>query len=222
MPQSGLYGFPTDAIVLNQIFDSGSGRFKKPQGLIGKHTVIARAWGAGAGGQNGSPFNVGAGGGFNQRSFPYEIFPVSVAFVVGAGGTTGVDGGESYIAGDGVDVAASGGIYNGDGGKPGFRYGTSTIVTFDIPQYRGGSATGTKDAIWGGAAGDSSSLATRPGSIHGGLGSWYDGAAGRVATGPGGGGSTTALGAGMDVGGNGRVQFIIVRGIVPDLMGNLF
>lgn len=224
MPQSGLYGFPTDAIVLNQIFDSGSGRFQKPQGLNGKHTVIVKAWAGGAGGAV-TPA-AGAGGGFNQRAFPYEDFPASCEWVVGVGGAANTAGGDSYVAGTGVDVAATGGKASGGSyacGKPAFRYGTSTCYEFDFAPYNGGTggAPGSlvlASAIWGGAAGVATATATGPKSIHGGNGSGNDGS--NIAPAAPGGGGTTYYNSGQAA--DGRVQFIIVRGIVPDMMGNLF
>lgn len=227
MPQSGLYGFPTDAIVLNQVFDSGSGRFQKPQGLNGKHTVIALAWGGGAGGDN-APVDAGGGGGHNQRAFDYAAFPASVEFSVGIAGAAATNGGDTYIAGTGVDVAATGGKTAAGGyagGRPGFRFGTSTIYTFSHPPYHGGlgglAGVGLNSAmaIWGGAAGLINVSATQPQSIHGGKGSSFDGGTNYAATAPGGGGTFYDA---SGVGQPGRVQFIIVRGIVPDMMGNLF
>lgn len=227
MPQSGLFGFPTDIVVLNQQFDSGSGRWQKPVGLVGRHTVIVRTWGGGGGGDN-SPVDGGGGGGFNQRAYDYALFPSSVGFNVGAGGAIVTAGGDTYVFGDGVDVAATGGkVAAGSyaGGKPAFRFGTSTCYEFDFRPYEGGlgglSGVALNDAmaIWGGAAGFIDVTATKPLSVYGGTGSSFDGSTQYDATAPGGGGTiygTTLAGQ------NGRVQFIIVRGIVLDLMGNVF
>lgn len=228
MPQSGLFGFPTDVVVLNQKIDSGSGRWQKPVGLVGRHTVIVRTWGGGGGGFNGPVFG-GGGGGFNQRAYDYALFPASVGFNVGAGGAAATAGGDTYVFGDGVDVAATGGkVAAGSyaGGKPGFRFGTSTIYTFDHPPYEGGigglAGVALNDAmsVWGGAAGLIDPSATPSQSIHGGDGSSFDGVSTYTpATVPGGGGTFYTD---SGVGKNGRVQFIIVRGIVLDLMGNVF
>lgn len=226
MAQSGLFGFPTDVVVLNQRFDSGSGRWQKPVGLVGRHTVIVRTWGGGAGGDN-SPVDGGGGGGFNQRAYDYTTFPASVGYNVGAGGAIVTDGGDSYVFGEGVDVAATGGKAAAGsyaGGKPGFRFGTSTIYTFDHPPYEGGLggitgvALNDAMAIWGGGAGliDVSSVA--PQSVHAGRGSYFDGVTTYEATAPAGGGTFYGTGAGQP----GRVQFIIVRGVIADLMGNVF
>lgn len=223
MPQSGLYGFPTDVVVLNQVFDSGSGRWQKPVGLVGRHTVIVRTWGGGGGGDN-SPVNAGAGGGFNQRAYRYEDFPASVSYTVGAGGAAATAGGDSYVTGTGVDVAATGGKSSYLGGRPAFRFGTSTCYEFDFRPYEGGKggpsggALNDAMAIWGGAAGFIGVTTTRPQSVYGGMGSSFDGVTTYEATAPGGGGTFYGTGAGQP----GRVQFIIVRGIVTDLMGNVF
>lgn len=225
MAQSGLFGFPTDVVVLNQRIDSGDGRWQKPVGLIGRHTIIVRTWGGGAGGVT---VNGGGGGGFNQRAYDYALFPASVGFNVGAGGAAGTAGGDSYVFGDGVDVAATGGQAAAGsyaGGKPGFRFGTSTVYTINHPPYEGGlggpsSVTLNESmAIWGGAAGLITPTAIRPRSVHGGTGSSTDGVTNYPATAPGGGGTYYDS---SWVGQPGRVQFIIVRGIVLDLMGNVF
>ena len=226
MPQSGMFGFPTDVVVLDQRIDSGSGRWQKPVGLVGRHTVIVRTWGGGAGGDN-VPGDGGGGGGFNQRAYDYALFPASVGFSVGAGGAASTAGGDTYVFGDGVDVAATGGQTAAGsyaGGKPGFRFGTSTIYTFDHPPYEGGlGGTGAvlNDAmsVWGGGAGLIAVSSVRPQSVHGGTGSSTDGVTNYPATAPGGGGTFYDA---SGVGQNGRVQFIIVRGIVLDLMGNVF
>ena len=223
MAQSGMLGFPADVVVLDQQFDSGSGRWQKPVGLVGRHTVIVRTWGGGAGGELAA--GCGGGGGFNQRAYDYALFPASVGFDVGAGGGDSVAGGDTYVFGDGVDVAATGGKVSAGsfaGGKPGFRYGTSTIYTFSHSPYEGGigglsaALTGAM-AVWGGAAGSDVST-SKPDSIHGGAGAYFDGATTYPAKAPGGGGYTISERSGA----NGRVQFIIVRGIVLDLMGNVF
>jgi len=227
MAQSGLFGFPTDVVVLNQRIDSGDGRWQKPVGLIGRHTVIVRTWGGGAGGYNFTVYS-GGGGGFNQRAYDYATFPASVGYNVGAGGAVATAGGDSYVFGEGVDVAATGGQAAAGsyaGGKPGFRFGTSTIYTFDHPPYEGGlggiSGVALTDAmaVWGGGAGLIDPSAVRPRSVHGGTGSSSDGVTNYPATAPGGGGTFYDS---SGVGQPGRVQFIIVRGIVLDLMGNVF
>lgn len=224
MAQSGLFGFPTDVVVLNQRIDSGSGRWQKPVGLIGRHTVIVRTWGAGAGGTGGP--EAGGGGGFNQRAFDYATFPASVEFSVGAGGGANMAGGDTYVDGAGVDVAATGGEAAAGsyaGGKPGFRFGTSTIYTFSYRPYEGGlgsSGVAVNDAmsVFGGGAGFESAGTPGPQSVHGGGGAYSDGVTTYAAAIPGGGGSATYSSSGA----NGRVQFIIVRGVVADLMGNIF
>lgn len=229
MPQSGMFGFPTDVVVLDQRIDSGSGRWQKPVGLVGRHTVIVRTWGGGGGGTGVGP-TAGGGGGFNQRAYDYAIFPSSVGYYVGAGdssGGLGLDGEDSYVYGDGVDVAATGGTGGtggGAGGRPAFRYGTNACFEFDFPPYNGGDggwpgALVSAVAIWGGAGGVATAAAIQPTSLHGGNGSGYDGTTYFFASSPGGGGTTyTEIG----IGKAGRVQFIIVRGIVLDLMGNVF
>lgn len=224
MAQSGLFGFPTDFVVLNQRFDSGSGRWQKPVGLVGRHTVIVRTWGGGAGGTGG--LEAGGGGGFNQRAFDYSNFPASCGYNVGSGGGASTAGGDTYVFGDGVDVAATGGkVAAGSyaGGKPGFRFGTSTVYTFSHRPYEGGlggSGVAVNDAmsVFGGGAGFESAGTPGPQSIHGGAGAYSDGVTTYAAAAPGGGGSATYSGSGA----SGRVQFIIVRGVVADLMGNLF
>lgn len=223
MAQSGLFGFPTDVVVLNQRIDSGDGRWQKPVGLVGRHTVIVRVWGGGAGGDLAS--GCGGGGGFNQRVYDYATFPASCGYSVGAGGGDSVAGGDTYVFGEGVDVAATGGNVSAGsfaGGKPGFRFGTSTIYTFSHSPYEGGiggngAALSGAMAVCGGAAGSNVST-SKPDSIHGGAGGYFDGSTVYPAEAPGGGGYDISSRSGA----NGRVQFIIVRGIVLDLMGNVF
>lgn len=205
-----------DIIAATSTYNSGSGNWSKPAGYDANDTVLIRVWGGGAGGDN-IPVDAGGGGGFNQRSFRYGDVPSTVAYVVGAAGPAATDGGDSYVTATGVDVAATGGKTAAGGyagGKPGFRYGTSTIYTFDFKPYEGGlgGPTGVSlndaMAVWGGAAGRIDVGAIAPKSIYGGNGSGNDG--GNVsATAPGGGGTFYAD---SGVGQPGRVQFIVIRG----------
>lgn len=205
-------------------YNSGSGTYSKPAGYDPNDTVLVRVWGGGGAGSTGGAHFGGGGGGFNQRAFRYSDFPASASYTVGAGGATvGDDGGDSYVTGTGVDVAATGGISSGVagvGGVPGFRYGGGTTAGFSLSVYGGGQGDNvTGNAVWGGGGGNYGPTTYGSLSIHGGAGAYYDGATGYDAQAPGGGG-VDGRGPSMVAGAAGRVQFIVIRGWHSTVMSN--
>lgn len=195
---------------------SGSGSFIVPPDCLALINIEVWGGGGGAGGSMTSSdgFPGGGGGGYSADAGPISVTPGdSISYVVGAGGTWGVAGGDSNFAG----ISAGGGTAGdnsptGDGGTGGAGdftggAGGKTGVTLVItggggggsggPGANGGDGGDGPDSGFGGGAGGVSASGfggtgggTRSGDLHG--------EAGGDGEGPGGGAGGDSSEAGLE------------------------
>lgn len=170
-----------------------SGTWTVPAGIT---SVTAECWGAGAGGNNGTGAGGGngSGGGAYAKGAAIPVTPGNVLTVtVGAGGTPGVSGGDSWFIASGT-LDGGGGNSNGNGGTA-----SGSALTLG---YNGGNGIGHIGNNGGGGGGGAGNLGPGGNAEVGGT-AGGPGGAGNGGEGGYGGAGTTQANSGAFVGGGG-------------------
>lgn len=187
---------------------TASTTWNKPSGFDPDAMVIIEAW-AGGGGANGAGRG-GGGGAYARREMRYADVPSSVTVTIGAGGASGVRGGNTtfgslltaYNGGAGGALAGGGG--GGELSQGGNVSGSTPGAGGGIGGGAGGTAGGVAaGTLWGGGGGGSP---TGGDAVYGGGGGGTTtagvskfggngGTTGVAGTAPGGGGGQNAAGA---------------------------
>ncbi len=161
-----------------------SGTWTAPPGVT---EITVEAWGGGGGGAAPSG-NTGHGGG-GGGAFAMQVIPVSpgitYSFTVGAGGSPGSDGGNSFFE-DGSDLFAAGGASGNDssGGAGGSAAASTGMTTFSGGNGGEGVSGGPTNSRFGGGGGGSAFTTTN--GVNGGDGSGSSPGSGGDGTGRGG------------------------------------
>ena len=183
----------TAASVDYQEFTS-SGTWTKPSGYDGNRMVVVECWGGGGAGHTsaGAAAGHGGGAGYARREFLLSDLPSSVAVTIGAGGTSGANGGNTTFGSLLTAEGGKGGTSIASGAGGGFGAGASITTSStdgeDAGTMHGGGSGATGTTRTGGAAGFGGGGG---GSVAGGA-SVYGGNGGTASAGsiPGGGGSS--------------------------------
>ena len=213
-PYSRVASSPTVSHGSLLVTTPGAGTWTVPAGVT---SATFRCWAAGGGGLRTSFSDAAGGGGFAGASSISVTPGATVFFTVGAAGTVGITGGNSWVnaaanaqpaasSSTTIGCAAAGGAPGGGGGAggTGLTYNSSQIHT------GGNAAIPAPGNVGGGGGAGSGGNGGNGSTVTGGTGGTPDGGAGGFAAGaataPGGGGGATASGG--TAGANGQISIV--------------